>query len=53
MLVEPQQSSPSLADPELAAATMRLALDDLAALAGTMTPDDVLVLVISTFCIGK
>ncbi|MHC5022462.1 MAG: tRNA modification GTPase [Planctomycetota bacterium] len=52
-LVEPQSSAAALTEPELIAASMRLALDDLAMLAGEMTPDDVLGLVFSTFCIGK
>jgi tRNA modification GTPase len=39
--------------PELVAASMRGALDALGALAGRMTPDDVLGRVFASFCIGK
>ncbi len=39
--------------PELIAAAMRAALDDLSALAGDMTPDDVLGRIFATFCVGK
>jgi tRNA modification GTPase len=42
-----------LASPELAAASMRAALDQLAGLAGAITPDDVLGRVFASFCIGK
>ena len=38
---------------ELAAASLREALDALAAIGGTMSPDDVLGRVFATFCIGK
>ena len=44
---------PALRDPELIAAAMRAGLDDLAALAGDITPDDVLGRVFATFCVGK
>lgn len=42
-----------LPHPELIAASMRLALDNLSELAGDITPDDVLGRIFSTFCIGK
>ncbi len=32
---------------------MRAALDELGALAGEMTPDDVLGRIFATFCVGK
>jgi len=44
---------PDLEQPELTAASMRLALDQLSQLAGDITPDDVLGRIFSTFCIGK
>jgi tRNA modification GTPase len=40
-------------DPELVAADLRLGLDALAALAGSITPDDVLGRIFATFCVGK
>lgn len=40
-------------DPELIAASLRNALDAFAALAGDITPDDVLGRIFATFCIGK
>ncbi len=52
-LVEPAVGERTLAQPELVAAAMRAALDDLADLAGDITPDDVLGRVFSTFCVGK
>jgi len=52
-LLEPQRLKPALRDPELIAAAMRAGLDDLAALAGDITPDDVLGRVFATFCVGK
>jgi len=42
-----------LHDPELIAASMRLALNDLSQLAGDISPDDVLGRIFATFCIGK
>ena len=39
--------------PELTAASMRLALNELSQLAGDITPDDVLGRIFSTFCVGK
>jgi tRNA modification GTPase len=42
-----------LTAPELVAASMRRALDDLAALCGEVSPDDVLGRIFRTFCIGK
>lgn len=52
-LTEPMRGDRSLHDPELIASSMRAALNDLAALAGDITPDDVLGRVFSTFCVGK
>jgi tRNA modification GTPase len=52
-LVAPQREQRALRDAELAAAAMRAALDDLAALAGNITPDDVLGRIFASFCIGK
>jgi tRNA modification GTPase len=43
----------ALDEPALLAAALRLALDDLTALAGNITPDDVLGRIFATFCIGK
>ena len=42
-----------LLQPELTAASMRLALNELSRLAGDITPDDVLGRIFSTFCVGK
>lgn len=42
-----------LSNPELIAASMRLALNDLSQLAGDISPDDVLGRIFATFCIGK
>ncbi len=44
---------PDLPQPELTAASMRLALDQLSQLAGDITPDDLLGRIFSTFCVGK
>ncbi len=52
-LVEPSRKERAVPNPELVAAAMRAALDDLGALAGDITPDDVLGRVFSTFCVGK
>jgi tRNA modification GTPase len=52
-IVEPMRDSHSLDDPEIVAAAMRAALNDLADLAGDITPDDVLGRIFSTFCVGK
>ena len=38
---------------ELAAASLRTALDQLGRLAGDVTPDDVLGRIFATFCVGK
>ena len=43
----------ALQNPELIAASMRLALNDLSQLAGDISPDDVLGRIFATFCIGK
>ena len=39
--------------PDVVAAAMRDALDELGALAGHVTPDDVLGRIFATFCVGK
>jgi len=43
----------TLNSPEIVAAAMRSALDELALLAGVVTPDDVIGRVFATFCVGK
>jgi tRNA modification GTPase len=43
----------SVPEVELVAAAMRDALDELGALAGQVTPDDVLGRIFATFCVGK
>jgi tRNA modification GTPase len=52
-LIEPQHTERHLTDPELIASSLRAALNDLAALAGDITPDEVLGRVFATFCVGK
>jgi tRNA modification GTPase len=52
-LVEPLPDERHVPRPELVAATLRAALDDLGRLAGNVTPDDVLGRVFATFCVGK
>lgn len=52
-LVEPIRRERHMAYPELIAATLRAALDDLAGLAGDITPDEVLGRIFATFCVGK
>ncbi len=52
-LIERSLPGRKLLDVELVAATMRAALDELGSLAGTITPDDVLGRIFSTFCVGK
>lgn len=52
-LVSHSRARRGLIDPELIASSMRAALDDLAALAGDITPDEVLGRVFATFCVGK
>jgi tRNA modification GTPase len=52
-LVHPVRDQRQLPQPELVAAALRLALDDLATLAGDVTPDDVLGRIFTTFCVGK
>ncbi|HRQ75812.1 MAG TPA: 50S ribosome-binding GTPase [Phycisphaerales bacterium] len=42
-----------LPDAELVASALRAALNDLASLAGDITPDDVLGRIFATFCVGK
>jgi tRNA modification GTPase len=41
------------ADPELVAAGLRAALDDLGAITGAIAPDDVLGRIFASFCVGK
>jgi len=43
----------TLAEPELVAGELRLALNALAELVGDITPDDVIGRVFATFCVGK
>lgn len=43
----------ALANPEMVAGEMRLALDALAELTGQISPDDIIGRVFATFCIGK
>ena len=52
-LLEPQRDAHAIDRIELVAGSMRNILDQLAALGGTMTPDDVIARVFATFCIGK
>jgi tRNA modification GTPase len=52
-LLQPMRTQRALTYPELVAASMRSALNDLSSLAGDITPDDVLARVFATFCIGK
>ncbi len=52
-LVEPARGERTLPQPELIAAGLRMALDDLAGLAGDVTPDDILGRIFATFCVGK
>jgi tRNA modification GTPase len=51
--VEPHAHERALREIELIAGDLRAALDELAALAGTMTPDDIIGRVFATFCVGK
>lgn len=46
-------ASHDLADPELIAAHLRVAIDDLGSLVGAVSVEDVLGRVFSTFCVGK
>ena len=43
----------AIEEPELVAASLRAALDELAILAGVVSPDDVLGRIFATFCVGK
>ncbi len=52
-LVEPACTKRALPQPELVAAGLRMALDDLGGLAGDVTPDDILGRIFATFCVGK
>ncbi|MEX0774724.1 MAG: GTPase [Phycisphaeraceae bacterium] len=49
----PQVTHHAINDVEIIASLLRTALDELAALGGHMTPDDVIGRVFATFCIGK
>ena len=51
--LEPQRDGHQIAGVELVAGQLRAALDELAALGGQMTPDDVIGRVFATFCVGK
>lgn len=51
--VAPHAHERALREIELIAGDLRAALDELAALAGTMTPDDIIGRVFATFCVGK
>ena len=52
-LLAPQREDHSIMHVELIAGALRSALDQLAALGGTLTPDDVIGRVFATFCVGK
>ncbi len=52
-LLEPQRNAHATERVELVAGCMRHALNELAALGGAMTPDDVIGRVFATFCVGK
>ncbi|QDU34171.1 tRNA modification GTPase MnmE [Poriferisphaera corsica] len=52
-LLENQINESRIFDIELIASAMREALDEMAALGGEMTPDDVIGHVFSSFCVGK
>lgn len=49
----PQRSARAIDDVELIAGHLREALNDLAALGGQLSPDDVIGKVFATFCVGK
>lgn len=51
--VGPQRAARQITGVELVAGHLRAALDELAALGGRMTPDDVIGRVFATFCVGK
>jgi tRNA modification GTPase len=51
--VERQKAQAALNGPEVIAAALRTALDELAGLGGRMTPDEVIGRVFSRFCVGK
>ncbi len=52
-LIEPERCERSLLSPESAATGLRLALDALTPVAGSVHPDDVIGRIFATFCIGK
>lgn len=52
-LLETQTDKTGVDYPELVASSLRMALDELAALGGQMTPDDVIGMVFAKFCVGK
>jgi len=52
-LLKTQRESHAITHVELVAGCLRSALDELAALGGRMSPDDVIGRVFATFCVGK
>jgi tRNA modification GTPase len=52
-LLEPHRNARTLDQPELIAAALRSALNELGSLAGHITPDDVLGRIFASFCVGK
>ena len=52
-LLEPQRGAGVIERVELVAHALRGALDELAALGGRMTPDDVIGRIFARFCVGK
>ena len=52
-LIRPARAEHALPNPELIASAMRSALNELSALAGKVTPDDVLGRIFADFCVGK
>jgi tRNA modification GTPase len=51
--LEPHEADHAIPQIELIAGDLRRSLDELAALGGQMTPDDVIGKVFATFCVGK
>ncbi len=51
--LQARKNARTIHQPEIIASLIRLALDDLAALAGSITPDDILGRIFAGFCIGK
>lgn len=52
-LLASQRENHAISHVELVAGALRSALDQLAGLGGTLTPDDVIGRVFATFCVGK